>query len=289
MADPKFCKEVYKRLNDYFHISRGELAEEWAEIDIFEFSKMYDLPLRRTHSALGHLEREDILVFESSPKRSSKVMILERSDALAKRALQRDQRSIVMQSLLRNYGGVREQRTAIQESLIASDTGTDKNQVINSLKLLKTDGIIHYERSEGLSELRFLVPREDDFIYHSIAKNIEARNKVKKLHLKAMLEYCSNEGVCRNRQLMRYFGEKDLADCGLCDVCRRKAQEKEWAGYDAVAEKIRSRLEGMQALDFSELSEEIDVEEGRLSKTLELMVEKKWIKLNLQNKFELCT
>jgi hypothetical protein len=45
----------------------------------------------------------------------------------------------------------------------------------------------------------------------------------------------------------------------------------------------------MEALDFSELSEEIDVEEWRLSKTLELMVEKKWIKLNLQNKFELCT
>ena len=156
--------------------------------------------------------------------------------------------------------------------------------------MMKIDnGIIHYERSEGLSELRFLVPREDDFIYHSIAKNIEARNKVKKLHLKAMLEYCGNEGVCRNRQLVRYFGEKDMADCGLCDVCRSKAREKEWTGYDAVAEKIRSRLEGMEALDFSELSEVIDVEEGRLSKTLELMVEKKWIKLNLQNKFELCT
>ena len=195
--------------------------------------------------------------------------------------------SRILQVLLRNYGGIYEQKIAIQESLIASNTGLDKREVIKSLELLDKDGIVNYERSDGLSELQFLVPREDNFVYHSTAKSIEARNKVKKLHMKSILAYCENDHTCRNRQLVDYFGEEDIADCGLCDVCRRKVQANEWQGYDAVAEQIKTLLNHAGGLDFIELSERVDIEKERLSKTLELMVEKKWIKLNLQNKFEL--
>ena len=40
-------------------------------------------------------------------------------------------------------------------------------------------------------------------------------------------------------------------------------------------------------LDFVEIRQQLALDGERLSKTIELMVEKKWIKLNLQNKFEL--
>jgi ATP-dependent DNA helicase RecQ len=287
LADPRFCREVYKRLNDHFHISRGELREAWLGIDLIEFAKFYDLSISRMFSALGHLEREGILVFEPSPRRSSKVMIRERSERIAKRANQHDKSSRILQSLLRNFGGIREQMTGIRESLVASDCGIPKKEVVRSLELLAKDGILNYDRSEGLSELRFLVPREDDFIYHSISKSVEARNKVKRLHLKAMLAYCQNDKICRNQELMEYFGEKELEDCGLCDVCRGKLAKSKSKSYEAITEEVRSHLEAAGGLDFSELNDKMGVERERLSKTLELMVEKKWIRLNLQNKFEL--
>ena len=287
LAKPEFCKKVYAKLNDYFQISRGELREALLGIDLVEFSKTYDLPVAKTFAAIGHLEREDVLTFEGSPKRNSLVRIEERSVELDKRTSKKDMASRILQSLLRNYGGIRELKTPIRESVVATDAGITKTQVIRSLEMLHADGVLLYEKSEGLSELRFLVPREDDFIYHSIAKSIEARNKVKEVHLKAMLEYCQNEGTCRNRQLLRYFGEKDMADCGLCDVCRKRARSKQWKGYDDVAREIRTHLQERAGLDFSELSERMDIEEEHLSKTLELMVEKKWIRLTLENKFEL--
>lgn len=37
-----------------------------------------------------------------------------------------------------------------------------------------------------------------------------------------MTEYATAEDKCRSRMLLRYFGEKNEHNCGLCDVCLSK-------------------------------------------------------------------
>jgi ATP-dependent DNA helicase RecQ len=34
-----------------------------------------------------------------------------------------------------------------------------------------------------------------------------------------MIDYVNEKEVCRQTQLMRYFGEETQIDCGFCDVC----------------------------------------------------------------------
>jgi len=34
-----------------------------------------------------------------------------------------------------------------------------------------------------------------------------------------MLDYVTNDTVCRSRMLLRYFGESNGHDCGQCDTC----------------------------------------------------------------------
>ena len=36
-----------------------------------------------------------------------------------------------------------------------------------------------------------------------------------------MEDYASQDGECRQRFLLRYFGQEESSDCGHCDVCRR--------------------------------------------------------------------
>ena len=287
MADPAYCKRVYKHLNDYFQIARGEFRESVLTFDLFGFCKTYELPIGKTLSALGHFEREEILVFEVSPKRASRVQIIERSEALLDRTSDENLTSKVLQILLRTYGGIHEQKVSIRESFIASKTGTSHGEIIQQLEFLQKNGVLKYDRSEGLAELRFLVSREDNFVLQSASKNIEARNKNKLTQLKSMQNYLENDRICRNRQLVAYFGESDRDDCGRCDVCRKNQQAPDWPGYDKVAGRIRNLLRTSQGLDFTEIHEQFEMDRERLSKTLEMMVEKKWIKLNLQNKFEL--
>ncbi len=102
-----------------------------------------------------------------------------------------------------------------------------------------------------------------------------------------MRSYLENDRICRNQQLLAYFGEKNREDCGQCDICRKKIKASDWPGYEHVADQIRNLLQNSQELDFAEIRHKLDLDPERLSKTIELMVEKKWIKLNLHNKFEL--
>lgn len=287
MAEPVFCKRIYKHLNDYFQIAQGEFRESALAFNFNDFCKTYELPPVKTFSALGHFEREDVLIFEGSPRRTSRVRILESSDALLQRTSLKSLASEVLQILLRSYGGVHEQKISIQESFIASKARVSRSQVIQQLEILKKNGVLSYDRSEGLSELRFLVPREDDFVHRSTAKNIEARNRNKLIQLKSMQSYLENDRVCRNRQLVAYFGEVDREDCGRCDICRKKKKAPDWPGYEQVANQIRGLLQSYRELDFAVLEQHLELDREQLSKTLEMMVEKKWIKLNLQNKFEL--
>ena len=42
-----------------------------------------------------------------------------------------------------------------------------------------------------------------------------------RLRSQAMEEYASQNDECRQRFLLRYFGQEESGDCGKCDVCRR--------------------------------------------------------------------
>ena len=287
LADPAFCKKVYTKLNDYQQIARGELHETPIALDLAEFFSLYDLPLPKTFSALAHLERESVLVLNLNPKAFSRVRVTAGPGGPGSGTGGKGKENRVLQSLLRNYGGIHEQKVQVQESLIAATTNLSRKEVTECLQNLEKDGILVYERSEGLSELHFLVPREDDYVHRSTAKSIEARNKVRLLHLKSMLAYCANDRICRNRQLIAYFGEEEIEDCGMCDVCRSKKREGEWKGYEFASAQVRTLLEE-RPLDFSQLMDEMQIAKERLAKTLDLMLEKQWIRLNLQDQFELC-
>ena len=102
-----------------------------------------------------------------------------------------------------------------------------------------------------------------------------------------MQSYLGNDSVCRNRQLVVYFGEDDREDCGRCDICRKKIKAPDWPGYEHMAKQVKNLLRSQHELDFAVLQQQLELDREQLSKTLEMMVEKKWIKLNLQNKFEL--
>jgi ATP-dependent DNA helicase RecQ len=41
--------------------------------------------------------------------------------------------------------------------------------------------------------------------------------------MQKMIDYVSQEEVCRSFYLLEYFGQKDSRDCKTCDVCRAAA------------------------------------------------------------------
>jgi ATP-dependent DNA helicase RecQ len=68
--------------------------------------------------------------------------------------------------------------------------------------------------------------------------------KVYKERLDAMIDYIRNREVCRTKVLVQYFGEKNTADCGVCDVCvEKKKKPLEGKEAEEIAVQLLAQLQ----------------------------------------------
>src|SRR5690606_31705180 len=92
-------------------------------------------------------------------------------------------------------------------------------ELISVLLQLEKDGIIKLNLAKTDAQITFIEPREDDKTINRIAYIINQQNGLKQGQVKAMLDYVENDSVCKSMQLLTYFGEKNIAPCGICSVC----------------------------------------------------------------------
>ena len=71
-----------------------------------------------------------------------------------------------------------------------------------------------------------------------------------------MIDYISEEDICRSSYLLEYFGQTESNDCGTCDVCRSArrmpVKEKATLSEDIAAEIVRyvnDEMSGHYGLD----------------------------------------
>ena len=79
-----------------------------------------------------------------------------------------------------------------------------------------------------------------------IKKIYEERKARYETRINAMLEYVTNDTLCRSRMLLDYFGEKNEHNCGQCDTCigLRKQTATCQPDREELYEKIHEILSG---------------------------------------------
>ena len=286
VVSAEYCQRVYSKLNDYYQLIQGEVSDELFTFDLQDFAAHYDFHVYELYHALNHLHHENIIFYDQNPARSSKVKVIEKQSKLFEiQSLKTDQ-GRVLQLLLRSYGGIYDHFTSINEKFLSGKTGIPKWQVIKTLESMDQDGIINYQKASSLLKLKFLVPREDNYVYQNIRKNINQRNRVKIDKLKGMHELINNDRICRQQQLLTYFGEQLSEDCGKCDVCKNREVVKK-INYKEISTRIMTLLRNKGQLDTNEIHVGLGTDKKAIVKSLELLMEKGFISVNLQNKFYL--
>ena len=53
-----------------------------------------------------------------------------------------------------------------------------------------------------------------------------AQNELKTQQLQSVLQYINEKSVCKNKVLLKYFGETIEDDCGICSFCITKTKTK---------------------------------------------------------------
>ena len=284
LVTANYSNQVYEKINQFYQIGNGELFDHYLNLNLQEFCATYKLSVLKTYNVLNTFESENIIDIEQNSRKRSTLKILVKSSSLFEYEKLNPKLYNTLKIILRNYGGAFDQFITINENTIATKLNQTKQEVVKSLKQMEVDNIIHYQKSISDLKLKFLVPRDKNFVMSKISQNLKKRNKVKIEKANSIINYVENNEICRNVQLLNYFGEKKIPDCGKCDNCISLKTRNRKINFSNIAKEIITILQEDVPISYDELVKQLSFDKESIIKTLQLMVEKSAIRLTSQNK-----
>jgi len=286
LPDTDFIKLIYRKLCNYFQISYGEGAYTSYSFNFNKFCKTYKLNSILAYNAISTLDRNSVLNLEQNFKRHSTIQVLVSNDELFKYIQTNEEIGIVLKSILRTYGGIFDQEVKINTLLVAEKASTTEDTVIKTLVKLEKDSIISLSLKNTDAEITFIEPREDDKTINRIKSIIEAQTLQKTNQINDIINYISDDSTCKSQQLLSYFGENNIENCGICSVCINSTENLSKKNQPNSLDIVISLLEE-KALSSRELIEKSSLGEFEITKILKILLEKRMVSITDYNTYKL--
>jgi ATP-dependent DNA helicase RecQ len=283
----KDIANVYKNICQYLQIAYGELNQDWYDFDLTAFCKRYQSDFLLSYNSLKTLDREGILTLNDNFFKKSEVQFIAPNKHVLAYSEKHKELGALIKVILRNYGGLFDNKSAINIGLIANKLNVSKEKVLNGLNILKNEEIIVFNTANSNTQIQFLLPREDALTINKIANNIGTYNTHKNEKLNAIIDFVKNTYKCRNKQLLKYFGEIHAKNCGICDVCLDLKKSKQKPDYKRIAKDILQLLKEHPQLNSKSLVSKLNFEEKHVLFTLQLLLDNRKIIVNSRHKFVL--
>ena len=214
-----YIKQVYEHLAYYYQIGVGSGYNYTFEFNIDEFCHTYHHFPIQVDSALKILSRAGYIEYTEEQDSQARVMFTVSRNDLYRLENNTPNEEKVITALLRNYGGLFTDYNFIDEGFIASQTALQPQQIYLILKSLSQRHILHFIPQKKTPYIRYTQRREDIEHIQLRPEIYEERKMQFSERIHKMINYATNDDVCRSRQLLFYFGEESYQDCGQCDVC----------------------------------------------------------------------
>ena len=279
-------KYVYKKLCSYFQISYGEGEQTVHQLNFKAFCDTYNLKSTLTYNALIVLDRNSVITLNQQFNYKTKIQFLVTNTALFSYLETHKSQNTIIKALLRTYGGIFDFPTKINVDIIINKANCSYKQVFAVLKDLEKNAIISLEIANTDSEITFIKPREDEKTINPLITIIEQQQDLKRQQVKSVIDYTNNTKVCKSIQLLQYFNETNLEDCGHCSVCISKKEAPVSAPKTALTDRV---LEALIAKDLSsrDMLIKLETTKKELMEVLKYLVEAEKIKITPTNTYTL--
>ena len=220
--EPAQIRLVYQGVMNYLQVPAGSGQGQYYDFDIQDFTGKFRFDKRCVVYSLKALEQEEILAYSEQVFAPSRIQFTVSREFLQEFEDQTPLFSPVIDTLLRNYGGIFNQPVAVFEKSIAYLMRRDLEQVIGELHQLHEHRIIRYAPQKDNPQLYFI---QNHIAANNLPfdlRNYANRKKRYGERIGVLIEYALQKESCRSRIIAQYFGDEQSKPCGICDNCLKK-------------------------------------------------------------------
>ena len=230
-----YVEDIYQKIHIFYEIpyEHGEGRE--LKFHLEDFCRQFSLQRAKTHYAVQYLDRIGQISYSEDVEIPTRVKIIPDRQALYSIELLNPQMVSLLELLMRNYTGIFSYAVPVDEQSLGRSLGLSVPQLRVLLYETSLEHVIKYIPCD-VSTVVFLRhprlrPGDVDLkpLYYKRLREAAQERAAQ------MEQYCTSTDECRSARLIRYFGQEEVRDCGVCDVCRaRKGRARtiirEWMG-----------------------------------------------------------
>lgn len=277
----EFIKKVYQAVHNYLQIAVGDGLELIYDFDVIDLAKKFKLDLMPTMNAMKILQREGYWQWNETDQ--TKTIILFTTDRTSLEYLEkiRPKLAEVTTTLLRLYGSIFHFPTTVDEFMVAKKLGYDKSILEQYLYALQEMEILTYKPSIRGGTLFLMQQRLPPNYVRINIKLYEFLKQEHEFRTHYMKGYLENTKTCRSVFIAKYFGEKQVDNCGKCDVCVANNSDQ---SIDLSEFRKKIPFDTQNRTNFESIIATFEtVKQEQIIAYLRILVDEGWMRWDIRN------
>ena len=246
----EYIEDIYHKVHIFYDIPYDAGVGRQLKFDLDEFCRHFKLQRSSAYYAIMYIDRTGHWTMSEDVDISTKIQIAVERNDLYDIDFPDSRMPRILEILMRKYTGVFSYPVPIDEDYVASQVGVPVPMLRQLLYKMSLEHTIRYVPADHATVI---------FLHHDRLrpKNVNLDPKRYAMlkdscvgRIQKMIDYISEESVCRSRYLLEYFGQTESEDCGTCDVCRAKpkaARSEDPAAL--ISSFINDEMSGIYAID----------------------------------------
>lgn len=216
----EYIEDIYHKIHIFYEIPYDTGAGRQLKFNLEEFCRRFKLQYSAVYYAIVYLDRTGHWTFSEDVDIDTRVQVIVDRNDLYDIEFPDVRMMRLLELFMRRYTGLFSYPVPIDENYIASQLGI---QIPALRQLLYQLSLLHVIRYVPCDHATVIFLHHDRLRPKNVNLDPQRYELLKKAALgrmDKMMEYVSEEDVCRSSYLLEYFGQSESDDCGTCDICR---------------------------------------------------------------------